>query len=170
MLRDNISRIWPNDHAKLVPKWRLRSWKLKVFDRISSIVDGGIECMTTKRFICGWKEVLLRRSVVPNFHNSLFLHSFLSHIQISAIDRTQRDFYPPNPPQSPLLLQSILLPHPPLNSRPFRNPLNPLQQMRKRLHLLFRKPSKFPPFNPRPSADIRYAVFAFTVAGEVFAG
>ena len=81
--------------------------------------------------------------------------------------RMDDDFYPNKKP--PILLLLIFLPNPPLDSRPFRNPLNPLQQMRKRLHLLFRKASKLPSLNPRPGADIRYAVFAFAVTGEVFA-
>lgn len=68
-----------------------------------------------------------------------------------------------------ILLQLILLPRPPLNSRPFRNPLNPLQQMRKTLHILFTKPREFPTLNPRPGADIRNAVFAFAITGEVLA-
>lgn len=41
--------------------------------------------------------------------------------------------------------------------------------MRELVHLLLREPGKFPPFDPRPSADVRDAIFAFSVAGEVFA-
>ena len=37
------------------------------------------------------------------------------------------------------------------------------------LHLLFRKPSTFPSLDPRPGADIRYAVFALAVTSEVLA-
>ena len=69
----------------------------------------------------------------------------------------------------PLLFLLILLPRSPLNSWPFRNPLNPLQQMRKPLHILLTKPSKLPPFDPRPGTDIRNAVFTLAVACEIFA-
>ena len=41
--------------------------------------------------------------------------------------------------------------------------------MRKPLHILLTKPSKLPPLDPRPGTDIRNAVFAFAVAGEVLA-
>ncbi len=41
--------------------------------------------------------------------------------------------------------------------------------MRERLHILFTETSEFPSLNPRPGANIRYAVFAFAVASEVFA-
>ena len=116
-------------------------------------------------------------------HNSLFLHSFLSYIsspQLQLIMLKERssesmslnkmktnDFYPNK--KTPILLLLILLPHPPLNSRAFRNPLNPLQQMRERFHILMTETREFPTFNPRPGADICNAVFAFAVTGEVFA-
>ena len=66
-------------------------------------------------------------------------------------------------------LTLILLPNPPLHRRPLRNPINPLQQMRKLVHLLLGKPSKLPSLNPRPGADVGDAVFAFSFASEVFA-
>ena len=70
---------------------------------------------------------------------------------------------------SETLLLRILLPNPPLHSRPLRNPINPLKQMREWLHILGRETRELPALDPGPGADVRDAVLAFAVAGEVFA-
>lgn len=74
----------------------------------------------------------------------------------------------PHPPYTALLLL-ILLPRPPLHRRPLRNPLNPLQQMRERLHILLREPGELVALDPRPGPDVRDRVLALSFAGEVLA-
>ena len=66
-------------------------------------------------------------------------------------------------------LLRILLPDAPLHRIPLRDPVNPLQQVRKRSHLLVCEAGPLPPLDPRPSADVADAIFALAVAGEVVA-
>ena len=68
-----------------------------------------------------------------------------------------------------LLLLLIFLTNAPLNGRPFSNTINPLQQVRERLHVVLTETGEFPPLDPRPGADIRNAVFALAVTCEVLA-
>jgi hypothetical protein len=58
--------------------------------------------------------------------------------------------------QQPLALSSLLLlvirfPNTPLDRRPLRNAINPLQQVGKGLDFLLRKATPLPAFDPRPS-------------------
>lgn len=69
--------------------------------------------------------------------------------------------------QAALLRQRVLIPGPPLHSRPLSNPINPLQQMRERLHLLLGKARETPTLHPRPSADISNAVLTLATTCEV---
>jgi hypothetical protein len=71
------------------------------------------------------------------------------------------------PSLSNLLWQGILLPNPPLNRWPFRNPINPLEQARELAHFFLRKPGPLPPLHPSPCPNIRNAVFPFPLSNQV---
>lgn len=63
----------------------------------------------------------------------------------------------------------VLLAGPPFDRRPLRDPLDPLQQVGERLHVLLAEAGEPVPLDPRPRADVRDRVFAFAVAGQVLA-
>ena len=65
------------------------------------------------------------------------------------------------------LPQLILLPDASFDGRPLCNPVNPLQQMRKLLHILHGQTRIRPPLDPRPCPDIRDTVLALAFAGKV---
>ena len=67
-------------------------------------------------------------------------------------------------------LNRIKVPGAPLDRRSLGNSINPLQEMRERLHVLLRETGKFPTLNPRPGADVGDGVFAFAFAGKVVSG
>lgn len=67
------------------------------------------------------------------------------------------------------LLLHIFVSNASLHRIPRGNAIDPLQQMRERLHLLFRESSSLPAFHPWPSLNICHRIFAFAGTGEVFA-
>ena len=68
-----------------------------------------------------------------------------------------------------LAILTILLSTAQLHSRPLRNPINPLLQMRELAPLLVREPTKLPDLDPRPRTNIRHAVLALALASEIIA-
>lgn len=66
-------------------------------------------------------------------------------------------------------VRRILVTYPRLNGRPLGNPLDPLFQMRERLHILVREAGKLISLHPRPGTNIGNRVFPFALSGEIFA-
>lgn len=64
----------------------------------------------------------------------------------------------------------IFLPNARLNTLPRSDPVNPLHQVRERLHVFLAEPAALPALDPRPRLDVRHAVLALALAGEVVAG
>ena len=106
-----------------------------------------------------------QQSHFSTVHNIVFggLHIFpqplLLHFPKLTDQRTE---------QAPYLLR-ILLPNANLHRIPLGNPVDPLEHVRKLAHLLRCESRPFPAFHPGPGADVGDAVFAFALAGEVFA-
>lgn len=67
-----------------------------------------------------------------------------------------------------LTLQVILLANASLHRRPFRDPVDPLEQVRERLHVLLLKAAELPSLYPRPCANVRDAVLTGSVARKEF--
>ena len=94
--------------------------------------------------------------------SNVIIHSLITHITVSSTDHHRNI--------SHSLPQIVRLPNTPLHRRPLRNAVNPLLQVREVLHLLLSKARLLPTLDPGPGLDVRDAVFAFTVAGQVLAG
>lgn len=67
------------------------------------------------------------------------------------------------------LVQCILIAHPPLDRRSFRDAVDPLEQMREGLHVVLCEARELVALDPGPGADVGDGVLALAVAGQVVA-
>lgn len=68
-----------------------------------------------------------------------------------------------------LLLHIVGFTNTPLDCWPGSNSVDPLEQVRKRLHLVLREAGLLPALYPRPSPNISDRVFPLPIAGEIVA-
>ena len=68
------------------------------------------------------------------------------------------------------LIQRVLIAHPPLDRRPFRDTVDPLEQVREGLHIVLGEARELVALDPGPGADVGDGVLALAVAGQVVAG
>ena len=66
-----------------------------------------------------------------------------------------------------MLLELIVIASAALHGRSLRDPIDPLEQMRERLHIVVGESGESVAFHPRPSADISDGVFALAFSGQV---
>jgi hypothetical protein len=105
-----------------------------------------------------------RTSATQTFDTSIKNHSCLITHVIKCLGKQHRRSNPHS------LLQIVLLPDTPLHRRPLGNPIDPLLQVRERLHVIRSETGLLPPFDPRPRLDIGHAVLALAAAGQVLTG
>lgn len=67
------------------------------------------------------------------------------------------------------LVQCVLIAHPPLDRRSFRDAVDPLEQMREGLHVVLCEARELVALDPGPGADVGDGVLALAVAGQVVA-
>jgi len=122
---------------------------------------------------CRRLEEVLCMSLLPR-QNQISWMFVIARIALSYLivhtSRHVSHFLSGPAPGISLLLLLILLPNPSLHRLPLRNAVNPLEQMRKRLHIILREPTELISLDPRPRLDVCDAVLALSVAGKVVAG